>query len=475
MQNIGSVIGITGCCSREWIAAMTRSLIQKYNVPGPRYTSYPTVPYWETKPFSLELWEQSLKRSFDESNSSEGISLYIHLPFCESLCTFCGCHKRVTKKHEMEQPYIQAVLKEWDLYCQLLATTPKIKEIHLGGGTPTFFSVEHLQQLIQGILAKAEVATEHEFSFEGHPNNTTREHLQALYDLGFRRVSYGVQDYNETVQKAIHRIQPFEHVQRVTEWAREIGYTSISHDLVFGLPFQNLEDVLNTIDQTKSLMPDRLAFYSYAHVPWIKGNGQRGFKDADVPKDELKRQCYEEGKKQLLAHGYHEIGMDHFALEKDGMYQSFKQGTLHRNFMGYTASKTQVMIGLGISSISDSWYSFAQNEKKLEDYYARLELNEIPVVKGHVLSAEDLIIRKHILNLMCTFNTSWQSEAMQFPELPEVLLQLAEMQQDQLLQIDEQGITVTEQGKPFVRNICMAFDLRLKRRVPENRIFSMTI
>lgn len=475
MQNIGSVIGITGCCSREWIAAMTRSLIQKYNVPGPRYTSYPTVPYWETEPFSLEQWKQSLKRSFDESNSTEGISLYIHLPFCESLCTFCGCHKRVTKKHEMEQPYIQAVLKEWDLYCQLLVTTPKIKEIHLGGGTPTFFSVEHLQQLIRGILAKAEVAAEYEFSFEGHPNNTTSEHLQALYDLGFRRVSYGVQDYNETVQKAIHRIQPFEHVQRVTEWAREIGYTSISHDLVFGLPFQNLEDVLNTIDQTKSLMPDRLAFYSYAHVPWIKGNGQRGFKDADVPKDELKRQCYEEGKKQLLAHGYHEIGMDHFALEKDGMYQSFKQGALHRNFMGYTASKTQVMIGLGISSISDSWYSFAQNEKKLEDYYARLELDEIPVVKGHVLSAEDLIIRKHILNLMCTFTTSWASKEMQFPELPEVLLQLAEMQQDQLLQIDEQGITVTEQGKPFVRNICMAFDLRLKRRVPENRIFSMTI
>jgi oxygen-independent coproporphyrinogen-3 oxidase len=186
---------------------MTRSLIQKYNVPGPRYTSYPTVPYWEVEPFSLELWKQTLKRSFDESNQSEGISLYIHLPFCESLCTFCGCHKKVTKKHEMERPYIQAVLKEWDLYCQLLVEKPIIKEIHLGGGTPTFFSVEHLQQLIQGILANAEVASQHEFSFEGHPNNTTREHLQALYDLGFRRVSYGVQDYNENVQKAIHRIQ----------------------------------------------------------------------------------------------------------------------------------------------------------------------------------------------------------------------------------------------------------------------------
>ncbi|CAM4188830.1 oxygen-independent coproporphyrinogen III oxidase [Acinetobacter pragensis] len=452
-----------------------KSLIQKYNVPGPRYTSYPTVPYWDEPSFSLEAWKQTLKRSFDESNRSEGISLYIHLPFCESLCTFCGCHKKVTKKHEMEQPYIQAVLKEWLLYCQLLEDTPVIKEIHLGGGTPTFFSPEHLTQLIQGILSKAEVAPQHEFSFEGHPNNTTREHLQALYDLGFRRVSYGVQDYNERVQKAIHRIQPYENVERVTQWAREIGYTSISHDLVFGLPFQSLDDVLQTIDQTKRLMPDRLAFYSYAHVPWIKGNGQRGFKDADVPKDDMKRQCYEEGKKHLLAHGYHEIGMDHFALPSDAMHQAFQQGALHRNFMGYTASKTQVMIGLGVSSISDSWYSFAQNEKQLEDYYARLALDEIPVYRGHILSNEDLIIRKHILNLMCGFETSWNEPASHFPELPQVLEQLTEMQQDGLLEISADTLQVTEQGKPFVRNICMAFDLHLKRKMPENRIFSMTI
>lgn len=451
------------------------SLIQKYNVPGPRYTSYPTVPYWESQHFSVELWQQTLKRAFDESNASEGISLYIHLPFCESLCTFCGCHKRVTKRHEMEQPYIQAVLKEWALYCQLLQDRPMIKEIHLGGGTPTFFSAEHLVELIQGILAKAEIAPQHEFSFEGHPNNTTREQLQALYDVGFRRVSYGVQDYNLNVQKAIHRIQPFEHVEQVTRWAREIGYESISHDLVFGLPFQSLEDVLNTIEKTNSLSPDRLAFYSYAHVPWIKGNGQRGFKDQDVPKDDVKRTLYEEGKKRLLAHGYHEIGMDHFALEHDSMYQSFQQGSLHRNFMGYTSSKTKVMIGLGLSSISDSWYSFAQNEKTLEDYYARLEQNEIPVFKGHILSQEDLIIRQHILNLMCTFKTSWAEPSMAFPELPEVLSQLEEMQQDGLLMLQPQGIQITEQGKPFIRNICMAFDLHLKRKMPQTRIFSMTI
>ncbi len=402
---------------------MSCSLIQKYNVAGPRYTSYPTVPYWDEASFSLQQWKQTLKRSFDESNLAEGISLYIHLPFCESLCTFCGCHKKVTKRHDVELPYIQAVLKEWDLYCQLLEDRPIIKEIHLGGGTPTFFSVEHLQQLIQGILAKANIADRYEFSFEGHPNNTTREQLQALYELGFRRVSYGVQDYNENVQKAIHRVQPFENVERVTQWARDIGYTSISHDLVFGLPFQKLADVLHTIDLTNTLMPDRLAFYSYAHVPWIKGNGQRGFKDHDVPKDGMKRTLYEEGKKQLLAHGYHEIGMDHFALDRDEMYQAFHAGTLHRNFMGYTSSKTQVMIGLGLSSIGDSWYSFAQNEKNLEAYYSCLENDEIPVVKGHVLSVEDLKIRQHILNLMCTFQTSWSDHMMDFAERGDVIQQ----------------------------------------------------
>lgn len=454
---------------------MSRSLIQKYNVPGPRYTSYPTVPYWEQDNFDISVWKRTLKTAFDQSNLTEGISLYIHLPFCESLCTFCGCHKRVTKRHEVEQPYIQAVLKEWALYCELLVEKPVIKEIHLGGGTPTFFSPVHLTQLIQGILAQAKVAAEHEFSFEGHPNNTTREHLQALYDVGFRRVSYGVQDYNPTVQHAIHRIQPFEHVKQVTEWAREIGYVSISHDLVFGLPFQGLKDVLHTIEQTTRLMPDRLALYSYAHVPWIKGNGQRGFKDADLPQDEVKRQCYEEGKKTLLAHGYHEIGMDHFALESDGMYQSFQAGGLHRNFMGYTASKTQVMIGLGVSSISDSWFSFAQNVKSIEEYEQLLECGQIPVVKGHILTSEDLIIRQHILNLMCGFSTSWAEQEMQFADIDQVVAQLKEMQQDQLIEVTDSSVTILDQGKPFVRNICMAFDLRLKRKMPENRIFSMTI
>ena len=454
---------------------MQLSLVQKYNVPGPRYTSYPTVPYWEEDLFHVEDWKRTLLQSFEESNTSEGISLYIHLPFCESLCTFCGCNKRITKRHEVEDPYILAVLNEWKMYCDLLPTKPNIKEIHLGGGTPTFFSPENLKFLIDGIFKSADKAIGYEFSFEGHPNNTTRDHLQTLYDLGFRRVSFGVQDYSDKVQLAIHRIQPFHNVAKVTFWAKEIGFTSIGHDLIFGLPFQTLQDVQDTIDKTKSLQPDRLAFYSYAHVPWIKGNGQRGFKDEDLPKDDEKRKLYEEGKKRLAQNGYLEIGMDHFALENDSMFESFKEGNLHRNFMGYTASKTKLMIGLGVSSISDSWYSFAQNEKSIEDYYARLEAKELPVFKGHLLNSEDLVIRKHILNLMCKFTTSWKDEALKFTELNEIHKSLKEMEVDGLLSFISDGITVTEKGKPFVRNICMAFDLRLIRKAPETKLFSMTI
>ena len=454
---------------------MKKSLLQKYNVPGPRYTSYPTVPYWNETDFNYEIWIETLKKSFVESNTCEGISLYIHLPFCESLCTFCGCNKRITKNHTVENPYIEAILKEWDLYCAILEEKPIIKEIHLGGGTPTFFSPQSLENLINGIFSKAEKAPNYEFSFEGHPNNTTREHLQKLYNLGFRRVSFGVQDYSEKVQKAIHREQPFHNVAKVTFWAREIGYTSIGHDIIFGLPFQEVEDVIDTIEKTKSLQPDRLAFYSYAHVPWIKGNGQRGFKDEDIPKDDKKRMLYEIGKKSLFENGYYEIGMDHFALKEDSLYKAFQTGKLHRNFMGYSSSKTQLMIGLGVSSISDSWYSFAQNVKDLEEYYQLLEMDKLPFYRGHLLTSEDLIIRKHILNLMCQFETSWANSDAYFDEIQDILIELEEMEKDGLLVIGKKKITVTEAGKPFVRNICMGFDLLLKRKAPDTQLFSMTI
>ena len=451
-----------------------KNLIQKYNIPGPRYTSYPTVPFWNREGISLKNWKQSVSKSFNESNKKEGISLYIHLPFCESLCTFCACHKRITKQHSVEEPYINTLLKEWYLYCDFLNERPQIREIHLGGGTPTFFSSENLNILINGIFKRADKFKNFELSYEGHPNYTSEEQLQTLYDLGSRRNSFGIQDYDPNVQKAIHRIQSFEQVKKVTELSRKIGYTSISHDLIFGLPFQTEKNIRNTIKNTIALKPDRIAYYSYAHVPWIKGVGQRGFDEKDLPKESDKRHLYELGKKLFFDAGYIEIGMDHFALPSDSLYKAMKNKVLHRNFMGYTAGKTKLLIGLGMSAISDSWYAFGQNEKSVEKYIEIVNQGKLPIFRGHLLTNKDLIIRKHILNLMCNLETSWN---LGLDELTrkEILSRLKEIIDDGLIQVDQDKIKVKEEGRMFVRNICMAFDLRLIENKPDTRIFSMTI
>lgn len=453
---------------------MDSQLIQKYNIPGPRYTSYPTVPFWDKEGIALNDWESTVVRAFNESNTEEGISIYIHLPFCESLCTFCACHKRITKRHSVEEPYIETVLKEWKLYLKLFAETPRIKDIHLGGGTPTFFSSENLSKLIDGIFESAIKCEDFELSYEGHPNHTSKEQLQTLYDLGARRNSFGVQDYDPKVQKAINRIQPFDQVKRVHEDSLDIGYTSISHDLVFGLPFQKESSIRDTIEKTIALKPDRIAYYSYAHVPWIKGVGQRGFDENDLPKDEEKRHLYELGKQLFFDNGYLEIGMDHFALPTDSLYKAIESKSLHRNFMGYTAGKTHLMVGLGMSSISDSWYAFAQNEKTVEAYTERVNAGKIPIFRGHLLSEQDLIIRKHILNLMCHLETTW-TLGLDENLKADIIERLQEMQSDELITIDNEKVIVHEKGRMFLRNICMAFDIKLIENKPETRVFSMTI
>ncbi len=456
---------------------MMDSLVGKYNVPGPRYTSYPTVPYWDEDSFSLAGWKHSLVRGlrFRESEKITAISLYIHLPFCESMCTFCGCTKRITKNHLVERPYIKALLKELQLYKDFLGDRLEIQQLHLGGGTPTFFSAENLEDLLQGIFKIVDKAVVCEFSFEGHPNNTTATHLKMFKRNGFNRVCYGVQDYNKTVQLAINRVQPYEKVEQATQQARACGFTSVGHDIIYGLPFQTHAHVIHTIQQTINLMPDRIAFYSYAHVPWIKGNGQRGYSEKDLPTPQEKRLQYETGKHMLLQAGYVEIGMDHFALPTDALYKASVTGTLHRNFMGYSSSKTDVMIGLGVSAIGDSWYGFAQNVKTLKEYYECLKAGELPIMRGHLLSQEDVVVRKHILNLMCRFETSWERDDLYLEELDHINEQLLEMQHDGLVHLQEGRLTITNAGKPYVRNVCLPFDLRLQRKKPETRLFSMTV
>lgn len=448
-------------------------LLKKYDVPVPRYTSYPTVPFWETASFSESGWWNAVERCFAESNASKGISLYIHLPFCESLCTYCACNTRITKNHAVEERYIETVLKEWAIYKTHFSEVPRIREIHLGGGTPTFFSPANLTQLIRGLLDGCEIHHEHEFSFEGHPNNTTEEQLQVLFDLGFRRVSFGVQDLDLKVQQAINRIQPFANLERVVEQSRSIGYESVSFDLIYGLPYQTLESVRNTVSQVITLRPDRIAFYSYAHVPWIKP-GQRGYEDADLPGDVVKRSLYEMGRKMFLESGYLDIGMDHFSFPQDSLAVAASENRLHRNFMGYTTNQTDLLIGLGTSSISDARYGYAQNLKKVEDYQKKIDEGETAVFKGHLQTDEDMFIRKTILDIACKGKLSATDlHAVHDGHIGSVL---SEMEGEELLRISGDGLEVTPEGRAFIRNICYVFDRRARTAAkPSGQIFSKAI
>jgi oxygen-independent coproporphyrinogen-3 oxidase len=440
-------------------------LVSKYNIQAPRYTSYPTVPYWDNN-LSEKKWIEHIKQAFINYNIG-GISLYIHLPFCESLCTYCACNTRITVNHKVEIPYIEALLKEWQLYLNQFEGKPLIKEIHLGGGTPTFFSSENLGHLLISILDTVDVVTDHDFSFEGHPSNTTKSHLKILYELGFKRVSFGIQDFDEKVQDTINRYQTFEEVKIVIDYAREIGYTSINFDLVYGLPYQTIASINDTITKIISLKPERIAFYSYAHVPWLKP-GQRKYTEKDLPVDSYKRSLYEAGKDLFMAANYSDIGMDHFALPNDSLFDAFKKGTLHRNFMGYTTNATKLLVALGCSSISDTWDGFAQNIKTVEEYTKVVNDGHFPIFKGHSLSDEDLIIRQHILDLMCKHQTNID---IFFKEVED---KFVEFVKDDLIELTSNKIIIKESGKLFLRNICLAFDKRYWKKVPDGNIFSTT-
>jgi oxygen-independent coproporphyrinogen-3 oxidase len=449
-------------------------LLKKYNVPGPRYTSYPTVPYWSENP-TEEQWISTIGMALDENEKlGVGAALYIHIPFCESLCTYCGCNTRITRNHAVANPYVDTVLKEWDLYLSKLNRKITLSEVHLGGGTPTFLTPSELERLMTGIFSKVKISKSHEFSVEADPRVTTREHLETLSKLGFKRLSLGIQDFDPKVQEVVHRIQSEEEVWKIVSMARELGFDSINYDLIYGLPFQTRQSIQQTIDVVRKHRPDRIAFYAYAHVPWIKPS-QRRFTEADLPEGDEKRGLYELGRTMLEEVGFREVGMDHFALETDSLWKASQNSELHRNFMGYTSRQVAPLIGLGVSAIGDSWRAFAQNEKLLETYTARVEKGEIPIHRGHMLSIEDLIIRRHILDLMTRLKTSWGEKEQFIDFLNTVPGRLTELVQDDLVKISDKECVVTEAGRAYLRNICMAFDARLVRKAPTTSLFSKTI
>lgn len=447
---------------------MKDQLVYKYDVPAPRYTSYPTVPYWTDSPTTAQ-WMDSLKRNFAQKPAW---SMYVHIPFCETLCTYCGCNTSITKNHKREEPYLELILKEFESYKNQLtdiAASP-MQQLHLGGGTPTFLSPENLKVLVSGLMEGMTIPESFLGSIEVDPRVTNKEHLKVLRDLGFGRVSLGVQDFDPEVQRLVHRIQPFEMTKRVTDEARDLGYTSINFDLIYGLPTQTEKSIMDMMEKTWALKPDRIALYSLAVVPWIKP-AQKLFKDEDLPKGTEKRRLYEISRRFLIEKGYIEIGMDHFALPTDSLSISDKNGELHRNFMGYVESRTQILLGLGVSSISETPDCFHQNEKALPVYERRVAQGEIPTLRGHLLTDEDQKRREQILEFM----TKGKVELDSGGHLQRVSQFLSEMVDDELVEFDDLKMVLTEKGKPFLRNACMALDERLLSQKPNSEVFSKSI
>jgi oxygen-independent coproporphyrinogen-3 oxidase len=444
------------------------SYFAKYDVPAPRYTSYPTVPYWTGAP-SKELWLSSIRKGLADKDATW--SLYLHLPFCESLCTFCGCHKIITKNHDLASSYIKTIGEEFQIY---LREVPELKQrplkaIHLGGGTPTFFTARELESIAGPMLKAISRADDLEGSIEVDPRRATKDQLEALRNLGFNRISLGVQDFTEEVQKLINRIQSVEITQRVFDWARQADYSSINLDLIFGLPGQTLQHIESTVAATIAMAPDRIALYSFALVPWLKPQ-QRIFRDEDIPVGKAKRDLYERAREMLMDARYEEIGMDHFARPQDPLAIAKREGRLHRNFMGYTDQQSTILLGLGLSSISESPDCFHQNEKLLPQYEKAIASGALPTHSGHVLSAEDKFQRSQILQLMTDGSTVLKPD-----QVSDVQHFLAEMVQDGLVKIESKTLSITEAGRPFLRNACMALDLRMRAKNLGAKVFSQSV
>jgi oxygen-independent coproporphyrinogen-3 oxidase len=445
-------------------------LFEKYDIPVPRYTSYPTVPEWHDAP-TTDQWTSSLTAALAEPDAT--LSIYVHLPFCESLCTFCGCNTVITRDHARSAPYVERVLAELDAY---LARVPalagrRVSQMHLGGGTPTFASPVELERLVGGVFSRLRRDPDGVFegSVEADPRATTVEHLAVLRDRGFTRLSLGVQDFHPETQRLVNRVQSPALVASAVARARELGYESINFDLIYGLPGQSPESMAFTAQQVLACDPDRLAVYSFARVPWIKPQ-QRKFTDDEVPAGAAKRRLYETIRESLAAGGYVELGMDHFAKPEDGLARAAAAGTMHRNFQGYTERRTNVVLGLGVSAISETDDCYHQNEKIITRYDRRVADAGIPTLRGHRLSADERRRRERIRRLMTTFRVPLEAG-----EAADARAFLAPLIADGLAVVDEDALAVTPPGRAFLRNIAVFFDRAFRAARPTTPTYSRAI
>lgn len=432
-----------------------KALIEKYNKNIPRYTSYPPVPFWSQCP-KEEEWINHVKISYDKKM---GLDLYIHVPFCEKLCFYCGCNRMITKNHNMEDEFLALVKKQWANYITKLGFTPKIHSVHMGGGTPTFLSPENIDDLLSTLITDKS----HDFygSIEIDPRTVKTEHLDVFKKHQVKRISLGIQDFDPKVQQSINRLQSFELVENVVNEIRNRNFESINFDVIYGLPNQTKETITNTFKLIEKLSPDLMAYYSYAHLP-EKIKNQKLIKEDELPKAEDKKSLYELGKSLLNDLGFEDIGMDHFAKPENYLYEAKIKGDLHRNFMGYTDKKSNVLIGLGPTAISDSSLSFVQNTKNYADYKYMIESDSLSITSGHELNFEEKEAQKIILNIMCN-----EESLINFKDLPyleDVTNELKEMQQDELLTLSENALKVSPLGKTYLRNIAAVFDYHLREK-----------
>ena len=445
----------------------------KYSRPGPRYTSYPTAPEFSDK-FSYEDYLRELKTR----DASRPLSLYLHLPFCRSACYFCGCNVIYTSKEDRKTRYMQYLQKELDILAANLDTSAPVLQMHFGGGTPTFYGADQLDEIIKMIKAKFKnFSPEAEISCEIDPRFLTSEQLDVLISHGFNRVSYGVQDFDERVQKEIHRIQPYEITKNAVDMARAKGINSINMDLIYGLPYQTLESFKATLDKALTLSPDRLAVFNYAHVPWIK-KSMRKFDEATLPSPKTKLEILKYTAEFFIKNGYKMIGMDHFAKPCDELFAALANGTLHRNFQGYTTKGGADLIGIGLTSIGEGQRYYAQNFKDMDEYEKALDSGVLPYCKGIYLNDDDLIRKAVIMSLMSNFALDIKAVEAKFgikffEYFKDDLVELENL--SEFVTVTPEKISVNETGTLIIRNIAMCFDAYLKK-IPENlRRFSKTV
>jgi len=454
---------------------ISEEFLNKYNRPGPRYTSYPTAPVWED-----DFGPDDLEQEFTRADAARTpVSLYMHLPFCESLCLFCACNVAIQKDKTAAAPYLETLKNEIEHVGRRVSRKRPVIQFHWGGGTPTYLSPAQMEDLFGYTRERFTFAPDAEIGIEIDPRVTSRQHLETARRLGFNRLSMGIQDFHPEVQQAVHRVQPYEMTRETIETARALGFESINVDLIYGLPYQTAERFAHTVKQVLTLRPDRVAMFSYAHVPWLKK--QQGSFQKHLPEGMEKFQIFQTGLRRFLGAGYLYIGMDHFARPSDELALAQQNRTLHRNFQGYTTKAGADLYGMGVSAISGIGASYAQNRRDLREYQADVERRRIATMRGYRLTPDDLLRRSVISRLLChTMIPKHEVEqefGVAFDEyFAKEMVRLKEFAGDGLVALGADEIRVMPLGRIFIRNVAMVFDPYLEQQKLESRpLFSKTL